>query len=147
MTAFRFRLEKVMELRRRQMETEEAKLKQHMAALAELDRWRAELEAAGIAAELDVRRWSPLHGADLAALGGFRSHIRQQEKRIAEHRKARERQMEDQQKVLMEARRRYRLLERLKEKRRTEWQEAADRELEALAGESHLARLVREARV
>jgi hypothetical protein len=40
----------------------------------------------------------------------------------------------------MEARRRCRLLEKLKERRRAEWEKARDRELEELASESFLAR-------
>jgi hypothetical protein len=41
---------------------------------------------------------------------------------------------------LLEARRRCRLLERLRERRWTEWQQARDRELEELASDSYLAR-------
>ena len=146
MNAFRFPLERVMDWRRQQMELEEAKLRQQAAAIAQLDRTRAQLQAAGIAAEIDVRRWTPLAGSDLAALGGFRRHVRDQEQQLAVQRVARAQQMSGQQQVLLEARRRYRLLERLRERRLAEWQEAVDRELETLAAESHSARLSREAR-
>jgi hypothetical protein len=40
---------------------------------------------------------------------------------------------------MLEARRCCRLLERLKERRRAEWQAATDREMEELAAESFLA--------
>ncbi len=48
-----------------------------------------------------------------------------------------------QQAALVEARRRCRLLERLKERRATEWRSAADRELEELASDSYLAQWAR----
>jgi hypothetical protein len=41
---------------------------------------------------------------------------------------------------MLEARRRFRLLERLKERRHEDWRLARDRELEELASESYLAR-------
>jgi hypothetical protein len=46
----------------------------------------------------------------------------------------------EQQKLMLEARRRCRLLERLKERRFTEWTATRDREVEEIAAESYLAR-------
>jgi hypothetical protein len=45
--------------------------------------------------------------------------------------------------VMLEARRRCRLLERLKERRWAEWQSAAGRELDELAADSYLAQWAR----
>jgi hypothetical protein len=45
--------------------------------------------------------------------------------------------------AVLEARRRYRLLERLKDRRWAEWQSAADRELDELAADSYLAQWAR----
>jgi flagellar export protein FliJ len=143
MTSFRFRLEKVLEWRRQQMELEEARFKQQTAALAEMDGARAALEAAGIRAELEVRTWSPLAGNDLAALAGFRLHTRRQEQEIARLRAEAQKKLEALQPTMLEARRRCRLLERLRERRLAEWQAACDRELEELAGESYLAGMAR----
>ena len=50
------------------------------------------------------------------------------------------RELAKQQAAMLEARRRCRLLERLKERRWSEWKLAADRELEQAASESYLAR-------
>ena len=52
MKAFQFPLERALEWRRRQLEIEESRFKQQAAALAELDRTRAELESVAIRAEL-----------------------------------------------------------------------------------------------
>jgi hypothetical protein len=139
MIPFRFRLQKVLDWRRTQLELEEIKFKRQTAALADLDRARAELEAAGVKAEVQVRDWSPLSGCDLAALGSFRLHIKLKEREIATRRAECQGKLDAQQRVMLEARRRCRLLERLKERRLAEWELAQNRELEQLATESYLA--------
>ena len=63
MTSFHFRLEKVLEWRRKELDREDQGFKRQLAALAEMDRRHAELEAAGIRAELQVREWSTLAGS------------------------------------------------------------------------------------
>jgi len=143
MTAFRFRLERVLEWRRTQLELEESRLQAQMRALMELDSERARVEAAGIRAEIEVRAWRPLAGSDLEALAAFRQHVIGVEKQIEARREEARRRLETQQAALLEARCRCELLERMKQRRRTEWQAAADRELEELAAESYLARLAR----
>lgn len=143
MRAFRFRLEKVLAWRRTQLELEDAKLKRQISALAELDRAESELEATAIRSELQVRDWSPISGNDLAALSSFRLHVQNREKEIATRRAEALQQLAAQQQAMLEARRRCRLLERLEERRRAEWQAAADREVEQLAAESYLSGLVR----
>ncbi|HEY1184356.1 MAG: hypothetical protein ABSG79_24840 [Bryobacteraceae bacterium] len=139
MIPFQFRLQQVLDWRQTQLELEEIKFKRQTAALADLDRARAELEAAGVKAEVQVRDWIPLVGRDLAALGSFRLSIRMKEKEIAARRAECQEKLYAQQRVMLEARRRCRLLERLKERRFSEWELAQNRELEQLATESYLA--------
>jgi hypothetical protein len=143
MSAFRFSLEKALEWRRKQLELEEVRYKQRMAAVAELDGARAALAAEGIRAEAEVRQWSEIVGRDLAALGSFRLDIKKREGEIGLRRVECLREAAAQQTIMLEARRRARLLERLKERRRAEWQSAEDRELENLASESFLAQWAR----
>jgi hypothetical protein len=140
MNAFRFPLQKVLDWRHAQLELEEARFKQQLAALAALDRERAGWEAAGIKAEIQVRDWTPLTGRDLAALGNFRTDIKQREVDIDARRGECRKTLEVRQSAMLEARRRCRLLERLKERRLGEWQSARDHELEQLASESFLAK-------
>ena len=83
MTNFRFPLQKVLDWRQTQLELEEARFQQQLAALAAIDRAYAEMEASGITAELEVRRWDPLAGCDLSALGRFRLLVQSREKQIA----------------------------------------------------------------
>ncbi|HEY1241592.1 MAG TPA: hypothetical protein VGF16_13595 [Bryobacteraceae bacterium] len=143
MNSFRFPLERALEWRRRQLEIEEGRFKQQAAALAELDRARAELESAAIRAELQVRGWAPLLGRDLSALAGYRVDVKNKEEVLAARRVERQRQLEAQQRVMLEARRRCRLLEKLRARRWEEWRVAADREIEQFAAENYLAGIVR----
>jgi len=147
MTGFRFRLEKVLSWRRSQLELAEQDFRREAAALAELDRAAAELEARGIHTEAAVRDWSALQGRDLAALSGFRLYLERRAKEIAALRAGQARKLAERQQVMLEARRRCRLLERLRERRLAEWQSASAHELEQLAAESYLARLVRQSSI
>jgi hypothetical protein len=140
MNAFRFPLQKVLDWRHTQLELEEARFKQQLAALTALDQERAGWEAAGIKAEIQVRDWNPLAGRDLAALGNFRVAVKQREKDIDVRSLECRKILETRQISMLEARRRCRLLERLKERRLTEWQSARDHELDQLASESFLAK-------
>ena len=140
MTNFRFPLKRVLDWRRAQLELEEARYKQQAAALAALDRARAEIEASGIRAEIQVRQWDNLAGRDLSALGAFRLRVKAREAEIARRRLDCARKLEEQQRIMLEARRRCRLLERLEERKAAEWRAARDRELEETASESYLAK-------
>jgi hypothetical protein len=140
MKAFHFPLEKALDWRRIQLELEEARYKQQIAALSGLDRQRAEVEASGIRAEIQVREWSPVVAGDLSALGNFRLYVKSQESEIARRRFQAAQKLAEQQKLMLEARRRCRLLERLKDRRLTEWTAGRDREVEEIAAESYLAR-------
>jgi hypothetical protein len=146
MTSFRFPLEKVLSWRRTQLEVEQARYRQKTAAVAALDHARAEFEASGIQAEVQVRGWNRVAGAELAALGSFRRAIRVKEAQVAKRRAEAAQAADAQLKLMLEAQRRCRLLERLKERRRAEWNAANERDLEQLATESYLARFAREHR-
>jgi hypothetical protein len=146
MTSFRFRLQRVLELRRTQLEIEQARHQRHLAAVAALDRARVEIEASGIQAEVQVRQWSRVEGKDLGALEEFRRAVRKKQKDIGLRRAESSKAANAQLAVMLEAQRRCRLLERLKERRLAEWRTAEDRDLEQLATESYLARWTRERR-
>jgi hypothetical protein len=140
MKAFRFPLEKVLDWRHTQLEMEEARFKQQMAAMAALDHERAGWEAAAIKAEIQVRDWNPISGRDLTALGNFRLDVKQREIDVDARRLECRKALEALQSEMLVARRRCRLLERLKQRRLSEWQSARDHELEQQASESFLAK-------
>jgi len=139
MTSFRFPLQKVLDWRQKQLELEEIRFKQQLTALADLDRARQELNAAGAQAETQVRHWNSLAGCDLAALNNFRLNVKHKDQEIAARRVQCQETLNAQQGIMLEARRRSRLLERLKDRRLAEWQAARDHELDELASESFLA--------
>jgi hypothetical protein len=147
MTAFHFRLDKVLSWRQRQLELAETDFRREAGALAELDRVSAELEADGIRAEVEVRDWRPLEGRDLAALSGFRVYLERRANQLAAQRAEQSRKLAEREQVMLEARRRCRLLERLRERRLAEWKAASAAELEQTASESHLARIARQSSI
>ncbi|HMD71547.1 MAG TPA: hypothetical protein VKF41_09400 [Bryobacteraceae bacterium] len=140
MKRFEFRLQKVLEWREKRLELEDARFKQQAAGIASLDQARAGLEAAGLKAEMQLRSAASMSGQELSALAGFREHVQTRGRELAARRAQAQKELEAQQEVMLEARRRCRLLERLKERRLTEWQAACNREADALASESFLAR-------
>lgn len=142
MNAFRFPLERVLEWRRGELELAELKLQQLTVAVAAVDKALAELETAGIQAEILVRDWSPVCGRDLTALGSFRLQVRKKNQDLAARRAECAGHLAAGRSAMLEARRRFRLLERLKERRWEAWRLARDKELEELASESYLARWV-----
>jgi flagellar export protein FliJ len=146
MTRFRFPLQKVLDWRRAQLELEEFRFKQNTAALADLDRASAALAASEIGTEAEVRGWKPVTGGDLAALGSFRAGVKKSEAEIARRRAECRQKLDAQQAAMLEARRRCRLLERLKQRRETEWEALRDREIQEMAEEAFLAKWSRELR-
>ena len=140
MNAFRFPLQKVLEWRRTQLDLEESRLQQRIAAAAELDRARAELTAQGIRAEADLRSWRMVDGRDLGALDEFHLRVQSRGREIDGRRARCREELQAQQVRLLEARRRSRLLERLRDRRWAEWQAAQSREIEETSAESYLAR-------
>lgn len=140
MKAFRFPLEKALEWRRRQLELEELKFKQMSAALQELDRQRAALESARDSAGRDLIGSGVVTGLDLHALAGYRNALALRSAAMLRQRRQEEARLEEQRRKYQEARRQCRLLEKLKERRRAQWQAECDRELEELASESFLSK-------
>jgi len=141
--AFQFPLERALDWRRTQLELAEAQVRQQVAALAAIDQDRAELDAMARRAEVEVRQFSPLGGADLCTLGTFRLALRARGRELAARRRECQKELTSRQAILVEERRRCRLLERLRQRRWAEWHSAAEKELDELAGDSYLAQWAR----
>jgi len=143
MTTFQFRLQRALDWRRAQLALAEARVEQQVAALAAIDQARAELDAMGQRTEVEVRQFAQLDGGHLGALGTFRLAIRARTRDLAGKRTECQKELAARQSAVLEARRRCRLLERLKERRWAEWHAAAERELDELAADSYLAQWAR----
>jgi flagellar export protein FliJ len=127
---FGFRLERVLGWRRTQLDLEEAHLKTMHAALAALDRERAELEQGRAEAGRNLICRSHVDGTDLLFLAGYRVAIDLQCERLTARRREEESAIVAQQQKLLEARRRCRLLENLRERQLEEWKRESERQAE-----------------
>ena len=146
MKAFRFALESVLGWRQTQLTNEETRL---AAALEE--RSRAARDLAGLrtlreTAEQQVRSAKSIPADELRNLAGFQVWARREEIKRAERLALCERRATEQRARVIEARRRCRVLELLKEKQRRTWNYEFGRELEALAADAYLAKWNRERR-
>ena len=125
------------------METEQARLdelllreEQLQQALQDTVRDRAQSEA-------DLLRGKSLEAADLAALDGYLRALDHQKRRLQTGIADTQQAITRQRQLLMTAMRDYRLIEKLKERRMSEWQQQFDRELEAEATELYLSKRAR----
>jgi flagellar export protein FliJ len=140
MKVFAFRLEKVLRWREAKVELEQFKLGRFAAECAQWDRILAQFDDARCEAEKAVLASGAVGGGELEALSRFKDRLRQQKHAAQGRREECERKMEQQRGRLLEARREFRLLDRLRQVRRAEWEMLINREFEALAAENHLAR-------
>src|SRR5262245_9081993 len=131
MKAFRFRLDRVLDWRRTELEMEETRLKQLRAASVALDREKAALESSRETAGRDLLERASVYGADLQLLSGFNLAVKRQCTRLDEKRREADTAAAAQQQKLLEARRRLRLLENLRERRLAEWTYQTERQMEA----------------
>ena len=139
-TNFHFRLERVLRWRAVELSLEEAKLKRHMDHCARLDGALAMVkkEIAGLPAR--IVSLSNIHGSDLNALASYAARLAKEREKIEQRRIDAQRELQIQIEVHRGARQRSRLLEELRNRKREEWTTQHNRELEALAQESYLAR-------
>jgi len=139
MRAFQFPLRRMLEWRRSQLDLEVTKLGQMAATLQELSLAAVKLELVKGRAEQNVRAAATVDAGDLWALAAYRARLIAEQQALARRKRECEQRMAEQRGRILEAQRQCRLLEKLEERRRREWQMAADREVESLAAESYLA--------
>lgn len=140
MNRFQFRLARVQDYRRHQLETAREALHTLLAELEALRASRERLREAYLAEEAAIARSPAAQPRDREALAGYRRHIAREQARLDGRIAGCAARVEKQRALVMEARRRCRLLEKLHEKRKAEWDRAFAREIDSLAEESFLAR-------
>jgi flagellar export protein FliJ len=138
MTAFSFRLERVLEWRQAKLDAEQSALGRLAVEFARWETILANLGNARTKADGLVQS-GPVNGTDLGALASYQEHIERQRKIATDRRRDCAARLEQQRLRLLQARREHRLLEKLRQLRRAEWEAAVDREFEALAAETYLA--------
>ena len=146
MKAFRFRLQRVLELR-------ESELKAEESALERLQRERVHMEAERDALVESLRRETSavrgkqyLHPSELVLADAYRETVKRDLQVWADKLAAQDREIEKQRARVVTFRGRVKLLEKLRDRSHEEWQRGMDRELEELAEEFVAGKWVRNRR-
>jgi len=137
---FVFRLESVLRWRRSLFGQEHNRLRALVAERDAILLRLKELEELRQRAEQALLEAPAVTGSELAALEAYRRRLNLERARKQQELADCEPRIEAQRQRVLEAQRRVRLLERLRERRFSEWEAELNRELEALAAESYLAR-------
>jgi len=139
MKRFHFRLQSVLKWRFLQLELAEEKLQELFNERQRLEDSRASLEAAKAEAERSVLGAQRVAAYELAALDTHRRWLATQQQRLAEQTEDCKARIAAQRERVRNAERDLKVLEKLKERRLTEWSAAVDKEYQALAEEVYLA--------
>jgi flagellar export protein FliJ len=94
----------------------------------------------------EVRSATSISGSDLCALASFDRYLQRRRGVLDKQLAQLEQQIALQTATLREAERKVKLLEKLKQRRLVDWTSERDKELEAAAAESYLARFLSERR-
>jgi hypothetical protein len=144
MKRFQFPLEQVLRYRQLQMESEHAKLEQLVAKTLAIDQLEANLARQRLEADDDLRRrterGSAIDPTDVGAMNGFRAYCRQMAQTLAARRAELEHQIAIQRRELLEARKRYEVLNRFRGHSADRWSFEFAKEQNSLAEENYLAR-------
>jgi len=146
MATFQFRLERVLEWYRTQLQLEENRLAVCLAALNRVEERIARLQAERLGVEREVIASAKLAARDLTALGLYRLQAKKQTAVMEEERTRRERARREQTAAVQRAQRRVRLVEKLRERRLSEHLYIENRALETLASEAYLSKWIAERR-
>jgi flagellar export protein FliJ len=139
MKKFAFSLETARRWRERQAEIEEVRLQALFAEKRTLQERVVSLQAELEAEHVRIEDKS-VDAGELARLDDFRVWVTREKKRLGISLAEYDKRIEAQRAVLLEARRRFQLVDRLKEKSLIEWCKAGAKEQEDLAAELYLAR-------
>jgi len=137
---FRFPLQRVLEWRALRMRTEEEKLAALQHKMAALVHRENALIAAELKAEMELLKLPAIGGSDLQALAAYQVRVRTEHGSLRAARAQVDKEIAEQRKQLLKARKDYRVLEKLKEKRFKGWVYLSDRELEDNAAEAYISR-------
>lgn len=145
MKRFAFRLEQVRRWRHDEEELEEMRLEQLYRELRAIESQQRDLTAEAERGRRAVLEQAAVSAEDLGSLEAVHAYVARMLRRLeAEERQARSR-IAAQRAVLLEAHRRFQLLDGLRSKALVAWTAARDHEQEQLAAELYLSKLARKA--
>lgn len=140
MKKFTFPLERVLALRRQQLQIEEIKLEQILSEKRRVEREIEEVRERVRASADEVLRKRVLEAVELESLYAFRLWSSKQCEVLEGQLGEWEKRAADQLIRISEARQGQRLVEKLRERRLSDWEVGFEKELEEQAAESFLAR-------
>jgi flagellar export protein FliJ len=140
MKDFRFRLQKAFDWQLEQCELIENRVKGLCRELGYIQAQIAGVQADLVAAEEQVLSASRLDGASLNGLATYRIRLRKRTDSLNAERQGCETRLAQQRVLWTEARKRYRIMERLRHRKFTEYVSELDREWDHLAAETYGAR-------
>jgi flagellar export protein FliJ len=142
-TQFRFSLERVLELRRLQLQAEEEKLARLQQQLEGIDQRANAIASTELKSEWALRKMPAVAAPDLHTLSDFQARVRKVQAALAVEKQRVTKEIQAQRARLLNARREFRVIEKLKERRFKVWQYQADRENEGVAADAHNSKLIR----
>lgn len=144
MKRFEFSLERVRRWRREQANLEELKLQQMRGELARLETAQRQIETDIINCERETLSEPSLDPLMLVSMDAYRQGARGKIQQLVDRQRRCSDRIAEQFKRVVEARRRFELLDKLRNDALDQWQTASDKEQEDLAAELYLAKIRRE---
>jgi flagellar FliJ protein len=141
MKAFEFRLERVAEYRREQADLARNELQRMTSIMDRLAAERDAVQQQAVEMRTSTMGRADLNGQDLMALSSYEDHAARIVRQIDVKKTELAKHIDKQRSAVREAERNVKLLDRLRDRKFQEWRAESDRELDALAADSHLARL------
>ena len=144
MKRFDFPLERVRQWRETQVDLEHTRLRRLFEEMRQLKLAAARLLSLVAEAEQVIEKAAcakqAVEARQLANLDNYRLYVKREEQLLAAQQEELRNRIAEQRERLVNARRNFRLLEKLKERRFQEWERDYNREAENLASDLHLAK-------
>jgi hypothetical protein len=137
--AFRFRLARVLEWYERQYKLEASLLQQSAGRALDSHQALARQRESRLEGENQVLRLDGLQGNDLAAQESWRAQALAREARLLQVCRIAEKELDEQRSATLAAQRRVRLVEKMRDRKRSEFDYQFNKEIEEAAADSHLA--------
>ncbi len=144
MKRFHFPLETARRWRLERAGIEELKLRQILAEKQKLAAAKGQIQGEMAQTVRQVLGQPSIPSLELESLDSFRLHVRGRVRKLENQEQECEARIVEQRNKVLETRRQFELIERLRQKALTEWRAAGNKEQEDLAAELFLAKSIRE---
>ena len=143
MTTFNFRLQRVLDFRRTQFQVVESECQRAAAKLHAIQAQQASLASQKAQTKKLFSGLPDVAGRDLLPLPAWFKWTETASSHLVQMERAADQELQKRREALVAAQRKVRLLEKLRDNKKAQWQVEADRELEQLAADSINSRYAR----